>query len=90
MVGLSVLVPSPMAMAGVLFSGGVWGLWKPWGSYGSPRDMVVPDDCALDDVDVDEAPAPDVGRVDVLGVLMDWVTDTLVGDEDFTTGERVW
>lgn len=51
---------------------------------------MVPDDCALDDVDVDEAPAPDVGRVDVLGVLMDWVTDTLVGDEDFTTGERVW
>lgn len=52
--------------------------------------MVVPEDCAEGDVDVDEPGAPDVGRVDDLGVLMDWVTETLVGDEDFTTGERVW
>lgn len=51
---------------------------------------MVPDDCAVDDVDVDEAPPPDVGRVDVLGALMDWVTETVVGDEDLTTGDRVW
>ena len=53
--------------------------------------MVVPDDwAAVDDVEVDEAGAPDVGKVDVLGVLMDWVTETLVGDEVLTTGDRVW
>lgn len=71
--------------------GGVCGLWNPWGSYGSPRDIVVPDDCAVvADVEVDEAGAPDVGKVDVLGVLMDWVTETLVGDDVLTTGDRVW
>ena len=51
---------------------------------------MLPDDCALDDVEVDEAPEPDVGMVDVLGVLMDWVTETVVGEDAFTTGDRVW